>query len=74
MATTQEPQPVTETECPRCDATYGPGNHRCNLTDGTHLCYECTLDVLPPMAETERERLSGWISEQRAAQVEWGMR
>jgi hypothetical protein len=74
MQTVKEPQPVIETECPRCDATYGRQNHRCILTDGTSLCYECTLDVLPPMAETEKERLSDWLAEARAAQVEWGMR
>lgn len=74
MQTQVEVQPVTETECPRCDAEYGGGNHRCNLTDGTHLCYECTLDVMPPMVETEKERLSDWLAEARAAQIERGLR
>lgn len=72
MATTTQPQ--VETECPRCDATYGPGNHRCTLTDGSTLCYECALDLHPPMAQTERERLSDWLSEARAGQIERGLR
>lgn len=61
-------------ECQRCGDDFKPGNHRCVLTTGEVWCYECTLDALPPMAETEKERFSDWCADQRAAQVERSLR